>query len=101
MFLCRVLTLGCAGWALVAWYHVMRVAKHPEMATDVFTIGEDKDWKDDFEKRVRIVRRYLIDAVNDGQERGDALANGRRLALLASVATLVFAGLPLLLKELR
>lgn len=101
MFLCRLLTLGCAGWSLVAWYRVMRVGKHPEMATDVFTIGEDTDWKDDVEKRVRIARTYLLEAVKDGQERGDALANGRRHALLASVATLVFAGLPLLLKELR
>jgi len=98
---CKLLTFAFAGWALAAWYAVVRVDAHPRISVALFTADDGKDREHDHEFRVLRVRDYLVEAVADGQMRGSALAARRRAALLATCATIVFAGLPLLLKVLR
>jgi hypothetical protein len=98
---CRVLALICAAVALGAWYMVVRVDVHPRISVALFTADDGKEREEDFEFRVLRVRDYLVEAVADGQARGSALASRRRWALLATCVTILFAGLPLLLKTLR
>lgn len=98
--ICRVLTVVCGAWALVAWYLVARVEHHPRLSIALFSADEERGRMDDCSPLVDRTRDYLRDAVDAGQKRGSELAKRRRWALIATVVTMVFAGLPLLLKEL-
>jgi hypothetical protein len=97
---CRVLTFACAAWALVSWYLVARVDYHPRLSVELFDAKEERARAHDATPLVARIKGYLLKAVDDGQKRGSDLARKRRLALIATVVTMVFAGLPMLLKEL-
>jgi hypothetical protein len=98
--LCRILTFVCATWALVTWYLVARVEYHPRLSIALFNAEEERGRERNCSPLIERTRDYLRGAVDDGQKRGSELAKRRRWALLATVVTMVFAGLPMLLKEL-